>query len=109
MDEDIDFGPCCACEGLELVRNIMMLHKKGLVPGTGWGCVVCHIPFDGASAVICDRCLETKAEIRFAIYGYIVNKQRVKIEELTEPFEHDMKFHQADLDLSDEYIDEFED
>lgn len=96
MAEELDFGPCCACEGLELVRNMMMLDKKASVPGTGWGCVVCHLPSDGAIAVICDGCLESHAEIRFAVYGYVIHKQREKIEELTEPFAHDMKFHQDD-------------
>ena len=101
MNNDLDLGLCCACEGDIDVRNMIMLDKKGLVLGTGWGCVVCHLPYDGASAVLCDRCLDTRAEIRFAIYGYATDKQRVKIDDLTEPFAHDMKFHQDEQSDAD--------
>jgi len=50
--DDIDLGPCCACEGFESVRNVLMLHVKMTVPGQGWGCLVCGLSFDGALAVL---------------------------------------------------------
>ena len=44
-----NLGSCCVC-GVEgsRVRNIMMLHKRSLEPGKGWGCVQCGLPMDGA-------------------------------------------------------------
>jgi hypothetical protein len=102
MTEDNDFGPCCACEGFANVRNILMLHVKAPVPGTGWGCVVCHKKSDGAVAVLCDRCFLTNAPIFFVVHGYLMHKQRVKIDELTEPFEHDLRFHKNELEVNHE-------
>ncbi len=62
-DEPPDLGPCCACgkSGPD-VRNIMMLHVRAPVPGTGWGCFACKLPLNGAVAVLCDICLLTHAE-----------------------------------------------
>jgi len=92
MDE-IDLGPCCACEGYENVRNVVMLHVKMTVPGQGWGCVVCGLSFDGAVAILCDACMERNEEPRFAVDGYINKKKRVPIEELTVPHDHDRRKH----------------
>ena len=90
---EIELGPCCACEGLEHVRNVVMLDKKSTEPGTGWGCVVCHLPNDGAIAVLCDGCLELHAVIRFAVVGWVTDKKRVPIDALTEEHKHNMYFH----------------
>jgi hypothetical protein len=108
-DDDLDFGSCCACEGLDGVRNIIMLDVKALTPGKGWGCVVCHLPNDGAVAVLCDRCLETNAEVRFAVDGWTTDKKRVKIEELTIEHKHDMKYHHEVDDMPYETVDRFDD
>jgi hypothetical protein len=51
-----DLGPCCACKRGG-ARNLLMLDRKAPVPGTGWGCVICDLPSDGAVAVMCDECL----------------------------------------------------
>jgi len=96
MDDEEDFGPCCVCEGFENVRNIVMLDKKNLELGSGWGCLVCHLAMDGALAVVCDDCIDAEAAPRFAVVGYLANKQRVKIEELTIEHKHDMRFHLED-------------
>jgi hypothetical protein len=88
-----DLGPCCACEGLDDVANIIMLNVKGTVPGYGWGCFVCGLSTDGAVAVLCDACLESEAEIRFAVDGKIEDKKRIPRSELKEPHEHDMSKH----------------
>jgi hypothetical protein len=106
MDDDLDLGPCCACEGLDDVRNIMMLDKKALTPGKGWGCVVCHLPNDGAIAVLCDGCLEMHVEIRFAVDGWTTDKKRVKIEELSGEHKHNMEFHQGEIDVYDQQLDD---
>jgi hypothetical protein len=91
-----DLGPCCACAGLDAsgsVRNIIMLNVKGTLPGYGWGCFVCGLSTDGAVAVICDECLESKVEIRFAVDGKLEDKKRIPRGELKEPHQHDMSMH----------------
>lgn len=93
--DDVDLGACCACEksGPD-VRNVMMLDRRGPSPGKGWGCLVCGLPLDGAVAVLCDSCLEAKAEIRFVCAGYPAQDGRMPIEELAfEPFGHDLALH----------------
>jgi len=95
QEDDVDLGPCCVCEkaGPD-VRNVVMLDRKGPVPGRGWGCLVCDLPLDGAVAVLCDDCLANRAgEIRFVCNG-CPKDGRLPIEELAfEPFEHRMACH----------------
>jgi hypothetical protein len=99
----MDFGPCCAC-GKERPKwaedlpgswppNIIMLEQKAPTPGTGWGCVQCGLPLDGAVAGICDDCLNIGRPIRFAIDGFAKDKKRVPIESLTGEHKHDMSKH----------------
>jgi len=95
--ETIDFGSCCAC-GKEdkTVRNFVMLNVKGHIPGTGWGCVVCGIPADGATAVICDECVQRNVrteEIKWVIKGYPLEKGRGLRSELTEYWDHNRSRH----------------
>jgi hypothetical protein len=91
---EIDLGPCCCCGGTEDVRNLVSLPRKALVPGTGWGCVVCHLPGDGAIYVACDRCIEEHRPPFLVCNGYPVKKGRASIAELSdEVFEHDLTFH----------------
>jgi hypothetical protein len=92
MDE-LDLGPCCACEGLEKVRNVITLNVKGTTPGKGWGCFVCGLSSDGAVAVLCDSCMESKAQPRFAVDGYATEKRRIPIEQLSIPHKHDLSKH----------------
>jgi hypothetical protein len=92
--ETTDFGPCCSCEkASEDVRNIVMLEQKTTIPGSGWGCVQCGIPADGAVAVLCDDCVNLGRPIRFAIAGPVKDKKRVPIESLGAEHEHDMSKH----------------
>jgi hypothetical protein len=94
--ETVDFGPCCSCgrEGDDLnVRNIVMLEQKGTVPGSGWGCVQCGLPCDGAAAVLCDDCMSLGRPIKFAIAGPAKDKKRVPIESLGAEHKHDMSKH----------------
>lgn len=55
-DDSLDLGPCCACRGTELVHTIVILPHKNALPTRGWGCFVCDLPCDGASAVLCESC-----------------------------------------------------
>ncbi|WP_138500945.1 hypothetical protein [Nostoc sp. PA-18-2419] len=69
-----------------------MLPKKAPVLGTGWGCLVCGLPSDGAVAVACDDCLalmDTQPDvIKEVIYGYASDKKRYSIAGLAEDFNH---------------------
>jgi hypothetical protein len=98
MKSDVpDLGPCCCCGGALRVRNIVMLNRRAPLLGTGWGCVVCGLPMDGAVYVACDRCLETSVRPREVISGYAASGLRAPIESLSpEPFDHRMEFHAKD-------------
>ncbi len=89
----MDFGACCACGGVEHVRNFIALNLKAPVPGTGWGCVVCGLAADGALTIVCDACLAAGTKPQLAIKGYPAGKQRVPISELQGKYEHDLRFH----------------
>lgn len=83
---DIDAGPCCICGGTADVFNVIMLQRRSTVPGTGWGCLVCDLPNDGAVAVICNGCLLDwqidRSKLKFACLGYPASGARIPIEEL---------------------------
>lgn len=87
-------GPCCGCTGTTLVRNVIMLNQRAAVPGHGWGCVVCRLPFDGAYAVLCDGCLRAwqanPATLKTACRGYPGTEGRIPIADLPPGvFDHD--------------------
>jgi hypothetical protein len=93
-DDAPDLGPCCACGRSENVVEIYMLPLRNHVAGHGWGCVICGIPSNGASAVLCGDC-GTKYRrgdmvLRFACRGYPATDGRAPIDTFTEAFEHDM-------------------
>lgn len=97
-----DLGPCCICETRTDVRNLVMLDRPAPVPGTGWGCVVCGLPFDGAIAVVCDGCMdlvETGATPIFICVGYPRDAARALYTDLSdETFAHDDERHKADIE-----------
>jgi hypothetical protein len=89
-----DLGPCCCCGGTKKVRNIVMLSRRCSVPGTGWSCLVCGLPADGAVYVACDSCVENDPKPREVVRGYAASGEREPIDSLSpERFEHDMTFH----------------
>ncbi len=96
----MSLGPCCICEITDNVRNIIMLDRRGPTPGHGWGCVVCELASDGASAVLCDACLDAfngGAPLRFACRGYPATEGRILYAELSaERFRHDEARHAAE-------------
>lgn len=93
-----DLGSCCSCESTgPSVRNILMLPQLAPIPGRGWGCVQCGPSRDGAVAVVCDACLESKADLRFACRGWPGEDGRVPIGDLAGAHRHDERFHAAEL------------
>lgn len=97
MNDEPTLGACCNCETLEGVRNIGCVNKKAPVPGKGWGCIVCDLPADGATVVLCDACAKSlrasKADPRFACRGYPASDGRVPFSELTGEHKHDLSKH----------------
>lgn len=96
-NEKMDNGPCCICgKEDETVRNIAFLSKKAPVPGTGWGCVQCDLPPDGAVAIVCDECNDgthTADEIKHAVDGFLTEKKRIPVIDLEGSHEHDVRKH----------------
>lgn len=98
VSREIKLGTCCICEGEEDVCILVALPRRCVVPGHGWGCVVCGLPSEGAIAVVCTKC-EPKIEknnlaLRFACRGWPAIDGRVKIGELpVETFDHDRSLH----------------
>jgi hypothetical protein len=90
-----DLGPCCCCGATgPTVRNIVMLSRRAPVPGTGWGCLACDLPADGASYLACDRCLEEDRPPREVFSGYPAAKGRAPVDSLSpDVFDHDMAKH----------------
>lgn len=86
-------GRCCICEGTDNVTNVMMLDRRAPTPGTGWGCLQCNRPLDGAVAVVCDHCLAAQAALKFVCDGPPGHDKRVPIEGITEAFGHDLSQH----------------
>ena len=88
------FGRCCACNEVKSnVRNFIALDLRAPQPGTGWGCVVCHLPLDGALAVVCDECKKKGAVVRWVICGPVWNGERLAIEAVTVKFGHHVHLH----------------
>lgn len=83
-----DLGPCCNCGTTVGVTNMVMLHRRAPVPGTGWGCMICRLPADGAVAVLCDGCLGQ--EVKAVCLGYPKEGRRTPVKSLApEAFDHD--------------------
>src|SRR6185312_10303887 len=80
-DDIRDLGTCCICGSSDDVIAIVTLPVKSEVPGHGWGCVVCNLPSDGASAVLCATCTQAwireQVQIKFACRGYPATDGRV--------------------------------
>lgn len=86
-------GTCCACGQAGSLRNIIMLNLRAPEPGSGWGCLICHQPMDGAIAIVCDTCLESERSITEVCTFKVSQPERTPIERCTVPFSHDMRHH----------------
>lgn len=92
-----DYGPCCVCGNPGETRNLVQIEKRAPIPGTGWGCMVCELPYDGALAVVCDTCIDdpgVEARIKEVASGFLGKKARAPIDSLSdETFKHDPAKH----------------
>lgn len=92
----IPLGDCCVC-GIEPATAVVLIPRKGTVPGHGWGCTVCGLPADGACVVLCDGCTELwrtgDVNPSIACRGYPAVDGRIPILDLSEPHHHDMSKH----------------
>lgn len=101
-EQSANLGPCCICEGMENVRNVLNLPFRSPTSGRGWGCFVCGRAPDGAIAVLCDRCFDSlkgdgdaSRDLRFVCTGYAATDGRTPISEVSgTSFNHDLSFHQ---------------
>jgi len=93
---EVAMGSCCGCGSDENVRNVIMLPKKAPRPDGAWGCVVCGLPNEGAIAVMCDACIDTKQEPIRACFGAPGKNNRIDISKLVGDHEHDNSKHKED-------------
>lgn len=112
-DDSRDYGTCCICERpLAAPINLVMLPFKGLADQScGWGCVVCHLPCEGATAFVCDPCVVAygddprtalDARIKFIVCDPD-STGRAPIDQINifEPHEHRLDLHAEDgVDLT---------
>jgi hypothetical protein len=87
---------CTEC-GAHDARNIVSLDIVAPVPGTGWGCVVCGLPQDGAVAVLCDECFGNGLDkVKYVCKGFLGDGERIALLNYEhKPFGHDEAKHGA--------------
>ena len=83
---------------------MIMLDRVAPEPGKGWGCLVCNLPSDGATVVLCDDCLEIKPQpLGNIIFGYPKENMRIKASAYPfQIFKHDEYLHWAYEHRTDE-------
>jgi hypothetical protein len=110
FDEDTeavrDFGPCCCCGRTQdgTVRTIVMLDFRGPSGHVGWGCVVCGLASVGATAFVCDACvdlyqdLDLRERLKWIAGGqYASERIRVPLAGFARvPHDHDLSKHLED-------------
>lgn len=97
-----NLGSCCGCGASgPQVRNILMLDRRAPEPGTGWGCLECDLPCDGAIAVLCDKCIlaiPIGHSPKFACCGFPYENRRMPYDQLDkEEFNHDRSKHPEEV------------
>jgi hypothetical protein len=96
-DDRPDLGICCEC-GAEPATTVMLLDRLAPKPGTGWGCVLCDLPSDGAVAVLCAECDDKLQDQNrgpaFVCSGFPKENNRLPFDRLSlEKFEHNAEKH----------------
>lgn len=96
-DEAVEvMGVCCAC-GEHEAQHVIMLPFRAPLPKTGWGCLLCRLPLDGAVAVLCATCTESGADIKTVCVGWPAENERQPIDWTAAPFDHDMTKHPGEV------------
>lgn len=87
---DLKLGPCCHCQKSgPSVRNVVMMTFRAPAPGSGWGCLECRLPNDGALAVLCDECFNAKEEPIYIVAGPMGEGDRLTLDGYErETFDH---------------------
>lgn len=106
--DDLDqpaLGTCCYCQKRQATIVLMLDYKAPKNgSGTGWGCIVCGLPSDGAVTVLCSVCWTGshhnpafKAWLKkpLVCVGYPADDQRSRLAD-PEPFGHDMAKHEEE-------------
>lgn len=93
-------GTCRNCRAGAAV-NIVLLARRGRLPGHGWGCAVCGLPQDGALTVLCDPCMAQfdalPTMVRWAADGPLAQDGRIRIRRLPAgEFDHSAAAHEMD-------------
>ena len=97
QDDEPDVGTCRQC-GAERPRNVVILTRRCATAGTGWGCVICCLPFDGAGTILCDSCIarwqNNARMIWWAVDGLPAENRRIRIRCLPAgTFDHNAAAH----------------
>ena len=94
-----EFGTCCVCEGEMETCGLIQLDYK-VESESGWGCVQCGLPMEGAVAVVCDACFTTHGDEIVDQIKYLMNG---KTERIPVPPVENRVTHEHDLSLHPEY------
>ena len=98
--DENDLGTCCICgKSGKTVRNIIVLDRETAPEnyGKGWGCLVCGLPMNGASAVLCDDCVPNRSKVDKMVIGWPKeNRRRLLSEVPYVEFKHDELKHMVD-------------
>src|SRR5262245_46442522 len=102
---NMTLGACCLCERRENAIYVVMLKRPAPVAGTGWGCLQCDLPCDGAIAVLCDSCAPhveaDETVLRFVCEGFPSSGKRIALDELPPgAFDHDRAKHPELFDVA---------
>lgn len=85
---------CCACGEVKVLRNILTIERRAPEIGTGWGCVQCGLPQDGAVAIVCDDCLNADTPVFLVCLGHAMGQERIPLRDLSpKPFSHNLALH----------------
>lgn len=91
--ESGNLGLCLDCQQRP-ATNVVMLPFRAPIPGTGWGCVVCKQPLEGAISVLCDECRQADRPISRVCLGRPSEGQYTLVDAMTiVPFDHDYNQH----------------
>lgn len=101
MDITEDYGTCCVCES-EMDECVLIQLDYKVESESGWGCLVCDLPMEGAMAVVCADCFDEydddlEDKIKFLMNG-IRGRIPVPPPESRIKHEHNLMYHPKDQD-----------